>query len=92
MKRYIVEEVAQENLIRYNVYFELRKKLVDFFNCTTIYNFKFIFEEDYQRLWEHFVVTCDRNLDKFTTYLTQEQRNLLYVNIFENEIFYSLNS
>lgn len=55
--------------------------------CTPKY-FQMIFGEDGTRLWEKFVIDCNRDIYKFQTYLTQEQLSDLYANIHLNEKLY----
>lgn len=55
--------------------------------CTNQW-FKDIFGDNGDRLWENFVITCNRDIYKFQTYLTQEQLGDLYANIHLNDKLY----
>jgi hypothetical protein len=58
-----------------------------FENKAGIKTFDIIFKEDSGRLHTHFKLDCDGKYDKFRTYLTQEQANLLLLNLHINKIY-----
>jgi len=93
-----MEKITNENVLEfynkrqdfYRHYFTLKERMRKFENNSTLGVFKFIFDEDGDRLLRHFRMDCDNNFDKFLTYLTQEQKNILIVSIVENENMYYL--
>ena len=93
-----MEKITNENVFEfynkkrdfYRHYFTMSEKIKKFENNSTPGVFKFIFDEDGNRLWRHFRMDCDNNFNKFLTYLTQEQTNILVVSIVENENMYYL--
>lgn len=60
-----------------------------FGNKADLNYFKMVFGEEHsERLWENFVIACERNIYKFQTYLTKEQLGDLYANIHLNDKLY----
>ena len=57
------------------------KKIIKFENTANSEIFKQLFCDDWERLLSHFIYNCDRNFNKFKSYLTIEQSNLLIVYI-----------
>lgn len=49
---------------------------------------KFYGKEEGSRLWNHFTVDCNRNLEKFFTYLKKEQLTSLHINMYKNDELY----
>jgi len=81
-----ISEADQKMFHNYGKVNEARKKFIKVAKLST---FSFLFGEQGGRLWKHFVIDCDRNYDKFETYLMKEQYNTLLVNITLNEELYS---
>ena len=74
----------------YRHWAEVNEKIVRFCNISTLKQFNYIFDDDGQRLWQHFKGDCDSIYQKFSTYLTQEQNNILVVSlqvIPDNELY-----
>lgn len=57
------------------------KKIKSFVNKANREIFTTLFKEDSERLLESFVLKCDRDFDKFLTYLTTDHRNNLLIHI-----------
>ena len=57
------------------------KKVVKFQNRANSEVFKQLFCDDWEQLLNHFIYNCDRNFNKFKTYLTNNQINDLFVYI-----------
>lgn len=66
---------------------QVNESIVKFQNYASLNTFQTIFEEDSERLWRHFKVDCDSKFDKFKTYLTQGQINILMLNIFIDKYY-----
>lgn len=56
-------------------------KVIKFQNTVNSEIFKQLFNDDWKRLRIHFIEDCNRDLNKFRTYLTNNQNNdvLIYV-------------
>jgi len=82
-----ISEADQKMFHSYGKVNEAKKK---FINLTKPSTFQFLFGgEEGIRLWRHFVVDCNRDYNKFETYLIKEQYNTLLVNITLNEDLYA---
>ena len=64
---------------------QVNESIIKFQNYSNIITFEKIFGTDAGRLHTHFKLDCDGKYDKFRTYLTQEQLNLLLMNIHINK-------
>ena len=80
-----VSETDQIMFHQYGKVNEARKKFIKLAKPST---FSFLFGEQGERLWKHFVSDCNRSYDKFETYLRREQYNILLVNVTLNEDLY----
>lgn len=63
----------------------INEETIRFCNCATLKTFLFVFENDGERLYNHFKNDCDGVYQKFRTYLTQEQTNILILSIHINQ-------
>lgn len=56
-------------------------KITKFQNSANGYMFKHLFDDDWERLLNHFIIDCNRNYNMFRTYLTAHQSDwlLLYI-------------
>lgn len=75
-------EPVRQVLIDYN---SVNDAITKFSNNATQGAFKFIFNEDGERLWEAFKLKCDGKYDKLITYLTPNQKSMLLLNIYLNK-------
>lgn len=85
MKLYNEEDLDNDDKKIFRNYFYLHEKIQTFINNATNKTFDFLFEEDGERLWKHYVLDCERELHKFRTYLTRQQINTLLINIHLND-------
>lgn len=70
---------------------EINRTIIKFQNNANLNVFKFIFgDNEGERLWNCFVLRCNRKFDEFNTFLIPEQINDLLVNIYYNENMYFL--
>ena len=82
-----ISEADQKMFHNYGKINEARKR---FTKICTRSTFQFLFgKEEGLRLWNHFIFDCNRDYDKFETYLVPEQYNTLLVNITLNEDLYA---
>ena len=90
LKLLIPKEVDQEHLNTFRSWAKVNESIKKFHCNANIRIFNFLFGDDGERLWIHFVKSCDHDFTKFMTYLKQEQINILLVNIYLNDLMYSL--
>lgn len=64
---------------------QINESIIKFQKNANMSTFETIFKEDAERLIRHFKYDCDSRFDKFKTYLTQEQINLLLMNLHINK-------
>ena len=64
-----------------NNYCLVRDNIKKFENNSNEEIFEFLFNNEGERLWELFVLKCNRNIHDFLLCLTTEQRNIFYVNV-----------
>lgn len=75
-------KLAPEELQLLQAYGTFHNRVVDFQRKATIMTFDEVFgKEEASRLFMHFRFDCQEYFAKFLTYLTQEQRNNLYVHV-----------
>lgn len=77
-----------EEFLVYKHWAQVNESLITFQNKATIKTFEYLFGEQAERLWKHFVLDCKRQYVHFLTYLTQEQKNELIVNSNEDKELY----
>lgn len=83
MKKFTREEMSESNLKCAQYYIKGREVMKQFQDGCTQDTFIFLFEKDEgERLWKHFVFGCSRNMDKFLTYLTDDQKGNLWIQLF----------
>lgn len=73
---------VRQVLVDYN---RVNEAITSFNNNATLGVFKFIFDEDAERLWEAFRLKCDGKYEKFTSYLTPNQKSILLVSLYINK-------
>jgi hypothetical protein len=72
----------------FRTYNKVKQSLRKFEISCTLKLFQILFEEHGDRLWNHFTQDCNRGLEKFITYLTDEQYTTLLYNAYKNENMY----
>lgn len=82
---YINNNIIDKKLI--NNYCLVRDNIKKFENNSNQEIFEFLFNNEGKRLWELFVLKCSRNIDNFLLCLTQEQKNIFYINVNFNHKF-----
>ncbi len=66
-------------------YHRLQESIIKFQNYANLNTFNMIFGDEGERLIRHFRNDCGCNFDKFKTYLTQDQINLVLMNLHINK-------
>lgn len=67
-------------------YFRIQKKLKSFANNCNLSTFQALFgKEEGKRLWHKFAVDCDRKINRWFTYLVQEQSDLFWIQLIKYE-------
>lgn len=69
----------------YSIWREINDDLIEFSNKAKQKHFEYLFESDAERLFLHFVLDCNRMMQKFYTYLTYDQYSVLLINCHENK-------
>lgn len=70
---------------------EVERAVIRFGDSSKPQTFEFLFgKEEGDRLWLYYVRNCKRDIQKFKTYLTTEQNNILLINVMYNQSMYSL--
>lgn len=88
---YDKEDYSDENMKlrdEFQSYHKVRDSLRDFEIKCNLKLFKLLFERSGDRLWSHFTNDCGRDLQKFLTYLTEEQHTRLLINAHKNKTMY----
>ena len=92
MSKIISEELYEREPNKFDVfraYGKVNQKIIEFKNKGKLSTFIYLFgDEEGVRLCRHFVEDCNKDYNKFRTYLTVEQSNDLLVNIYYNEFLY----
>jgi hypothetical protein len=65
----------------------VKEKSKNFTNKCTEKTFEKLFNNDSKRLWNNYTVKCNRNFDKFLTYLTNDQKTILIYNMCKSEVY-----
>jgi hypothetical protein len=82
MKLFEAEELTEKERTSLGHYFRLNEKLKDFQNGCTNKTFQDLFgEKEGTRLWEFFRGKCDGEMSRFFSYLTDEQKNIFWINL-----------
>lgn len=81
----ISERVGEFNSI-YGEWSKVNESLILFEKKATLNTFKLLFDEQAERLHNHFIDDCNYKFQQFLTYLTQDQKNELIINCHENQI------
>jgi len=78
-------DLYEQNKVVFKNWALINNKLDYFSNNCTVEDFIFIFEEaEGIRLFKHFKIECNNTIQKFFTYLTNEQSNLFIIAVFYN--------
>jgi len=85
MKLLTPENITDQQLVVFHNYGKVRKAVRNFTISAKPDTFDFLFgEKEGERLWKHFVTDCSKRWSKLETYLTNDQRNILMLNIVYN--------
>ena len=74
-------DVTNSEVTEIQIWSLYNKKINKFVNNANTFIFHSLFKDDSVRLFESFVIKCDRDFNKFLTYLTSEQRNKILIHI-----------
>lgn len=67
-------------------YFKINKRFIDFGNdCKPQTMVDLFGEKRGNKLWEHFVLDCQRDPTKWLTYITRDERDTFWVQILKYE-------
>lgn len=97
MKKFTNDQIEADiksgkiDITPYKHWSQINMSLIKFSNKSNMVTFSKLFTpyQEAKRLWDNFIEPskCNRNINKFLTYLTQEQKNELIYNAHENQSF-----
>lgn len=86
MKIFLIEEITEKERTWVNHYFRMNEKLKSFQNsCTPVIFHELFGEKEGARLWESYTGKCNREMLKFFTYFSEEQKEIFWVNLIKYE-------
>lgn len=79
-------KLSNDELKLLRAYGTFHNRIVNFQNKAGLFTFEDVFgQEDAERLFKHFRFDCQEQFPKFMTYLTTDQKNMLYVHVLRCE-------
>jgi len=85
---YTEKDLSEIGKTKFNHWAQINEKINKFSKNSKFSTFNYLFGvKDGARLLNHYR-ECDQNYEKFRTYLTQEQTNILLINIVLNDELY----